>query len=115
MVWKCHKSQASAIEPIPLRGAKKILGCSSTTCNEAVRGDMGLETLTSRKDKAKLKWWYKLASMSAERYPRWLFHQEWKVKPRRGRQRKPWNKYMYMYMYVHVGELFEVLGLHQGE
>ena len=70
---------------------------------------MGLETLTSCKDKAKLtcKWWYKLASMSAERY----HHQEWKVKPRRGRQREPWNKYMY----VHVGELFEVLGLHQGE
>ena len=23
-------------------GAKRILGCSSRTCNEAVRGDMGL-------------------------------------------------------------------------
>ena len=27
--------------------AKQILGCSSNTCNEAVRGDMGLETLKS--------------------------------------------------------------------
>ena len=66
-------------------GAKKILGCSSKTCNEAVRGDMGVETLKSRRDKAKLKWLYKLASMSARRYPRQLFNQEWKVKPRRGR------------------------------
>ena len=88
-------------------GAKRILGCSSKTCNEAVRGDMGLETLKSCRDKAKLKWWYKLASMSARRYPRQLFNQEWKVKPRRDRQRKPWNKY--------VDELFDVLGLPKGE
>ena len=35
------------------------------------------------------------------------FDQEWKVKPCRGRQRKPWNKY--------VDELFDVLGLPKGE
>ena len=29
-------------------GGKKILECSSKTCNEAGRGDMGLETLKSR-------------------------------------------------------------------
>ena len=78
---------------------------------------MGLETLKSHRDKAKLrhkhrdkaklKWWYKLASMPVRRYPRQLFNQEWKVKPRRGRQRKPWKKY--------VGELFEALGLHEEE
>ena len=44
-VWKCNKGQASALESILLGGAKRILGCSSKTCNEAVRGDMGLETL----------------------------------------------------------------------
>ena len=69
-VWKCNKSQASALQSILLGGAKKILGCSSKTCNEAVRGNMSLETLKSRRDKAKLKWWYKLASMSERRYPR---------------------------------------------
>ena len=37
-------------------------GCSSKTCNEAVRGDMGLDTLHSRRDIAKWKWWYKLAT-----------------------------------------------------
>ena len=73
-------------------GAKNILGCSSKTCNEAVRGDMGLETLKSRKDKAKLKWWYKLETMPQDRYPKLLFSQEWNVKPRRGRQRKTWGK-----------------------
>ena len=37
-----------------LGGAKRILGCSSKTCNEAVRGDMGLESLRGRRDRAKL-------------------------------------------------------------
>ena len=63
---------------------------------------MGLETLKSRRDKV---WWYKLASIPVRRYPRQLFSQEWKVKPRKGRQGKPWNKY--------VSELFEALGLHE--
>ena len=49
---------------------------------------MGLETLKSPRDKAKLMWWYKLASMSVRRYPGQLFNQEWKVRPY-SRQRKP--------------------------
>ena len=32
------------------------------TCNEAIRGDIGLDTLQSRRDRAKLQWWYKLYS-----------------------------------------------------
>ena len=59
-VWEGNKSQAGSLESIILDGAKRILGCSSKTCsNEAVRGDMGLGTLQSRRDRAKLKWWYK--------------------------------------------------------
>ena len=52
-VWDCNKNQASALEAIILRGAKKILGCSSKTCNEAVRGDMGYDLLSIRQDRAK--------------------------------------------------------------
>ena len=66
--------------------------CSSKTSSEAVRGDIGLETLKSRRDKAKLKWWYKLATMPQDRYPKQLFSQEWIVKPHRGRQRKTWGR-----------------------
>ena len=87
-----NKGQTNALESVVLGGAKKILGCSSKTCNEAVRGDMGLETLRSRRDKAKLKWWYKLATMHQDRYPKQLFSQKWNVKPRRGRQSKIWGK-----------------------
>ena len=39
-VWEGNKSQAGSLESIILDGAKQILGCSSKTCNEAVRGDM---------------------------------------------------------------------------
>ena len=55
------------MEPI-LDGAKRILGCSSKTCNEAVKRDMGLDTLQSCRDRAKLKWWYKLATLPEDRY-----------------------------------------------
>ena len=54
-VWEGNKSQAGSLEFIILDGAKQILGCSSKTCNEAVRGDMGLDTLQSRRDRAMLK------------------------------------------------------------
>ena len=49
-MWEGNKSQAGSLESIILDGAKRILGCSSKTCNEAVRGDMGLDTLQSRRD-----------------------------------------------------------------
>ena len=58
------------------------------------------------RDKAKLKWWYKVASMTEHRYSRKLFVQEWNVKPRRGRQRKYWCKV--------VDNLFSSLGLDTG-
>ena len=88
-VWEGNNSQAGSLESIILLdGAKRGLGCSSKTCNEAVRGDVGLDTLQSRRDRAKLKWWYKLATLPEDRYPKQLFNQEWNIKPRRGRQRK---------------------------
>ena len=53
------------MEYIILDGAKWILGCCSKTSNESVRGDMILDILQSRTDRAKLKWWYKLATYIA--------------------------------------------------
>ena len=67
-VWEGNKRQAGSLESITLDGAKRILGCSSKTSNEAVRGDMGLDTLQSCRDRAKLKWWYKLALLPVNRY-----------------------------------------------
>ena len=53
---------------------------------------MGLESLRGRRDRAKLKWWYKFISMPEDRYPKQLFRREWETKPRRGRQRKAWGR-----------------------
>ena len=56
-VWDC-KNQVSALEAIILGGAKKTFGCVFKTCNEAVRGDKGLDLLSNRRERAKLKWWH---------------------------------------------------------
>ena len=74
-VWACNKRQTASLESIQLGAAKKILGYSSNTCNEAVRGDMGLESLKARRDRCKLKWWYNLDD------ERLLLDNEWEVKP----------------------------------
>ena len=42
-VWEGNKSQADSLVFIILDGAKRILGCSSKTYNEVVRGDIGLD------------------------------------------------------------------------
>ena len=106
-MWEGNKSQAGSLESIILDGAKRILGYSSKTCNEAVRGDMGLDTLQSRRDRAKLKWWYKLATLPEDRYPKKLFNQEWNIKPRRGRQKKVWSRM--------VDDLFKSLDIDKSE
>ena len=51
-VWEGNKAQAAALESVMIGGAKCILRCSSRTCNESVRGDMGLDSLQGRRDKA---------------------------------------------------------------
>ena len=50
-VWEGNKGHANAFKSIVLKGAKRILGCSSKACNEAVKGDMGLEMPKSRRVK----------------------------------------------------------------
>ena len=106
-VWEGNKSQAASLESIMLGGAKCVLGCSSKTCNEAVWGDMSLEVLQGRRDKRKLRWWYKIVSMPLFRYPKQLFLEEWNIKPRPGRQCKVWKRL--------VDDIFESLQLDKGE
>ena len=51
-----------------------LLGVLLRPAHNAVRGDMGLDTLQSCRDRAKLKWWYKLATLPDDRYPKQLFN-----------------------------------------
>ena len=41
-VWESNNSQAGSLESIIFDEVKWTLGCSSKTCNNAVRGDTGL-------------------------------------------------------------------------
>ena len=65
-VWEGNKSQAAALESVLLGGGKCILGCFSKPCKEAVRGDLGINTLQGRRDKAK----FKLVTKPENRYPK---------------------------------------------
>ena len=68
---------------------------------------MGLETLKSRRDRAKLRWWYKVCRLPDNRYPKQLLSQEWEIKPRKGRQRKTWSRT--------IDDIFHSLSLDEGE
>ena len=65
-MWEANKTQAAAFESVMRGGAKHILECST---NEAVRGDMGIDTLQGHRDKSKFKWWYRLAGLPGNSYP----------------------------------------------
>ena len=75
------------MESIILDGAKRILGCSSKTCNKEVRSDRGLDT-TELRDRTKLKWWYKLHCLRIGTLRSCLIRSG----PRRGKQRKVWSR-----------------------
>ena len=62
---------------------------------------MGLDRLQGRRDKNKLMWWYKLAALPGNRYPKKLINQEWEFL----RQRKCWSKI--------IDDLFSSLRLEQ--
>ena len=68
---------------------------------------MDLDNLRSRRDRAKIKWWYKLASSPEDRFPKQLFSEKWNIKPRKGTQRKTWDKV--------VGDVFVALGIDNGD
>ena len=59
-VWRCTTSQSKALDAVLLAACKKILGCSSKTCSEAVWGDLGIEPLNLRRNKRKVVWFLRL-------------------------------------------------------
>ena len=65
---------------------------------------MGLETLKIRRDRAKLKWWYKVCRLPYNGYPKQLLSQEWEIKPRKGHaEENP------------IDDIFHSLSLDKGE
>ena len=80
-------TQSRALEAVELKAARRYLGCPTLIGSEAVREDLDLPLLNSRRDVAKLKWQHRLHALPASRFESFLYSQE---VPRgvRGRQRR---------------------------
>ena len=91
-VWGCTSTQSKALDAVLLGACKKILSCSSKTCNEAVWGDLGVEPLALRRTKSKVVWYSKLLRKDKNSYCRQIFDKEWGKCKLRGRRRKQWKK-----------------------
>ena len=59
-----------------LDACKKILGCSSKTCSEAVWGDLGIEPLNLRRNKRKVVWFSRLLKKSKDSFGKNVFEKE---------------------------------------
>ena len=55
-----------------------------------MRADLGLETLESRRDFCKLKWYCKIKHMNSQRLPSTLLTNRWDSIKCRGHPRKSW-------------------------
>ena len=60
--------------------------------NEAVCGDLGVESLALRRAKSKVVWYSKLLGKDKNSYCRQIFDKEWGKCKLRGRRRKQWKK-----------------------
>ena len=76
-MWRCTSTQPKALDAVLFGVCKKILSCSSKTCNEAVWGDFGVESLALRRAKSKVVWYSKLLGKDKNSYRRQIFDKEW--------------------------------------
>ena len=63
--------------------------------------------IKSRRNRAKLKWWYKVCRLPDNRYPKQLLSQDWETNPRKCRHRKTWSRT--------IDNIFHSLSLDKGE
>ena len=89
-VWNPNKCQVKALESLKLRACKYILRCCTTTCDEPVCAELGLETLKCRSDFCKVKWYHKIMCMIDKRFPFKLLSNESDEVKSKGRPRKRW-------------------------
>jgi hypothetical protein len=74
-VWRPTSSQGAELERLQLSAARAILGCHTNTASEAVRAELGLETLEARRMLARLRWYAAVRGMPLHRYPARVFSQ----------------------------------------
>ena len=66
-------SQVKALESVQLKAARCILGCPTLSPSEAVRNDLGLSLLSSRRHLVKLKWQYRVRALPSDRLERVVY------------------------------------------
>ena len=74
-VW-CTTPQSKALDAVLLAACKKISGCSSKTCSEAVLGDLGIEPLILRRNKRKVVWFSRLLKKRKDSFCKKVFEKE---------------------------------------
>ena len=77
-VWEGNKKLAEKLETVQMSAAKKILGCSKTTSNTALRAELGMYALKTNRDMRKLRWQHSVRSMQSERLPAIVDRAVWK-------------------------------------
>ena len=55
-VWERNVKLAEKLETVHMAAAKKILGCSKTTSNAALRAELGMYSLETNRNTRKLRW-----------------------------------------------------------
>ena len=91
-VWRYTSTQSKALDAVLLGACKKILSCSSKTCNEAVWVDLGVEPLAIKRAKSKVVWYFTLLGKDKNSYCRQIFDKKWGKCKLQGRRRKQWKK-----------------------
>jgi len=91
--WWTNKLQTAKLERIQLKALKVILGVSSKTSDIAVRLELGVMRLETRRKKTMLKWAGKISQMSSDRLVKHIFDNvdfSWHGKGRANR--RTWKK-----------------------
>ncbi len=79
-IWWTTKVEERRLESIQLGVGKQILGVARTTPDSVIRGDLGLESLKSRRDAMKLKFLAQIYLAEEDRFVRDLLDMKYKFR-----------------------------------
>ena len=89
-VWEGNKKLADKLGTVQMSAAKRILGCSKTTSNTALRAELGMYALKTNRDMRKLRWKNSVKNMQSKRLPAVVDRAVWKKVTKR--QLVQWDK-----------------------
>ena len=78
-VWEGNKKLADKLGTVQIDvSGEKILGCSKTTSNTALRSELGMYALKTNRDMRKLRWQHSVRNMQRKRLPAIVDRAVWK-------------------------------------